>query len=171
MKKYILYGLLLLQIIIISTLIFLFEQIDETGKEIMIQTKAFEYEPYVAYNSSLYVDYKINEIDQATWTIEDELDYNTDVYVLLKKDSDGLFQVSEVALEDIWSGVEGDRVVLQASYGYYDRDSKTHYVNYKLEELYNVPEATEWKQGDILNVTWKIGKWGQFKLVGMEKVN
>ncbi|HLR42563.1 MAG TPA: GDYXXLXY domain-containing protein [Pseudogracilibacillus sp.] len=171
MKKYILYSLILLQIIIIATLIFLFEQIDTTGKEITIQTKAFEYEPYLAYDSSLYVDYDINEINEETWTIDEDLDYNTDLYVLLQKDNDGLFQVSEVALKDAWSNTTDDRVVLRASYGYYDRASKTHFVHYQLEELYHVPESKQLKQGDKLKVTWKVGKWGQFKLVDMEKVN
>lgn len=170
MKKYILYSLLLFQVVVIATLIYLFEQIDKTGKEVTVQTKTFEYEPYLDYDSLLYVDYDINEINQETWTIDGELDYNEGLYVLLKKDSDGLFQVSKVALKDIWSNVADDTVVLRASYGYYDTASKTHFVTYQLEELYNVPKATKLKQGDKLNVTWKVGKWGQFKLVDMEKV-
>src|SRR5699024_1599798 len=153
-------------IIIIGTLIILFEQIDATGTELTIQTKAFEYEPYLEYDSSLYVDYEINEINKENWTIDEELNYNTYMYVLLKKDSNGLFQVSEVALQDNWSNMSDDTVVLRASYGYYDTSSKTHFVNYHLEELYNVSQSEQLKQGDKLNVTWKIGIWGQFKLIG-----
>lgn len=171
MKKYILYFLLLLQVLIIATLIYLFEQIDTDGKEIVIQTKAFEYEPFIAYDNTLYVEYEINEIAEEVWSLDENLDYDTNIYVLLKKNEDALFTVSDQALENKWPDLSDDEVVLQASYGYHDEHLKTHHVRYQLEELYKFPVSIKLKQGDRLVVTWKIGKWGQSKLVDLEKVD
>lgn len=170
MKKRLFYSLLLVQLLCVASLIFVYEKIDTSGKEFTLQTKTLDYAPYGAYENMLYVEYESNEIDEEIWTIEDSLGYGELLYVLFEEDDEGILQVQEVSLRNHWKKLDEREVVLKASYGHEDTTLKKHFVYYRLEEFNYPTEKEEVKRGDRLQVTWKMGKWEQFKLVDTKKI-
>lgn len=171
MKRILFYLIILLQVIVIVFLTYQFEKIDRTGYEIKIQTLSPEFPVYGDFiDGDMYVEYDINKIQADRWKTPIPIDYNTPVYVLLEKDKTGVFRVRHAATEKIETTKE-DAYVLKGTYQYYDQDHDIHYVDYGLEHIKQADRFGTFKPRDELVITILIGKWGQYKVVGIDKWN
>lgn len=170
MKRILFYLLLAVQLIVLLFLTFQFEKIDEQGKMIKIHTIKPEYPMYdFVFEDSMYVEYEINKIPQEKWNNSSTVDYNNRVYVLLKRDNNGIFQVEQASIDRLTTDKE-EEVVVVGTYHYHDEALGYHYVSYGMEKIKNVEQFGEFRGNDQLLVTMLIGKWGQYKNIAIEKV-
>jgi len=168
MKKIIGYMLLAVQIIFLVIIVSQFEHIDRTADEINIVTTVdYLYIGEFEQDSDLYVDYEINKINNEKWKIKEDLNYNRPVYVTLAANDAGIHEVKTVT-EKKPKQREANEVVVKANYNYVD-DKGNYYVNYGFERLKNVNQYGSFRDGDDLLVTVLLGKWGQQKVVNIEK--
>lgn len=169
MKRMLMYLLILLQIVYVLTLVFIFENAEKNGTEITILTKKGNGSDYM-YDSfqDLYVTYEINEIHKDYWEKDTEIDYNKTVYIVLKKNELGIDEVKYVSLKKQKS-VSDEETVLAAQYNYRDNVG-SHHVRYGFEWLENADQFGSFSNKDQLKVTFLVGKFGQRKLVNIEKM-
>lgn len=171
MKRLLFYLVILLQLFVLLFLIFQFEKIDQTGHEVKIQTLSSDFPVYDDFiRSDLYVDYDINKIASDKWNDSLPSDYNSRVYVLLQKDKMNVYRTREASADKLEAKGE-DEAVLVGTYQYYDVDRDVYYVNYGFEKIKGVDQFGRFKQTDQLIVTLLIGKWGQYKVINIEKWN
>lgn len=168
MKRTFFYMLLILQIAVIIFFIVQLEAIEKNGRQIEVVTvnDAMDMED-IPLTDSAYFEYKINRIPKNLWHEESEPDINKRVNVLLKQDEEGIYQVHAVSSKKI-SGTAEDEVMVSASYSYTDENGN-YYVTYGFEEVDNIEQYGQFYWNDELKVTIVLGKWGQQKIVAMEK--
>lgn len=170
MNRIAMYILVFLQIVFISVLVYHFENINKFGKEITILTK-IDYTYFSGYShlTDLYVTYDINEIPKQLWEKDEELDYNRPVYVVLTKNEHEIDEVNRVTLQKP-KDVSPEKTVIKANYDYRDNRGY-HHVRYGFEWLENANQFGDFREGDRLQVTVLLGKWGQQKVVNIVKMD
>ena len=171
MKRILFYLIIMLQVIVIGFLTYQFEKIDRTGHQIKIQTLSPNFPVYGDFiDGDMYVEYDINKIQEDRWEDSLPLDYHTPVFVLLQEDKTGVFRVRHASTDKI-EAKNDNEFVLKGTYHYYDQERDFHYVNYGLEHIKQADQFGTFKPRDELIVTILIGKWGQYKVVGIDKWN
>lgn len=169
MKRILFYLILILQVIVIGFLTYQFEKIDQTGHQIKIQTLSPKYPVYGDFiEGDVFVEYDINKITEDRWENTLPIDYNTPVYVLLQEDKTGVYRVRHASTDKIEATKENE-FVLKGTYHYHDPNRDIHYVNYGLEHIKKPDRFGTFKPRDELVVTILVGKWGQYKVVAIEK--
>lgn len=162
MKRLFKYMLLIVQIVFIAMIVCQFENIDKHGEKITLETKV-EY----IYYSDLYVDYPINKINEEKWEIDEEINFNRPIYITLMKNEHEVHEVRMVTKKKPKNRDSND-VIIKANYNY--KDSRGyHYVSYGFEYLEDTERFDNFKEGDRLLVTVLLGKWGQQKVINIEK--
>jgi len=166
MKRILIYVVLLIQMVIIITFVFQFERIDVLGSEIKVTTKEKnEHDIYdFPIDDDVYVEYDISTIPDENWSGSSNLNYGERVFVLLEKNNDGIFEVTEGTHKNI-SNKSEDSIVVPATYGYYDEREKIHEINYKFQRLNKINRFGSFNYHDDLVVTLKVTKWGQYKVI------
>ena len=172
MKRILFFSILLIQIAAIFILTFQFESVEQTGKEMMIKTifpdEELYYDPMMYIDGTSYVEYDINRISEEKWNNSESIAYNKLVYVLLEKNEEGIFEVVTASDQPI-ENISDAQVVLTANYSYHDKRDKYHYVLYGFERIKQIEKYGSFRRDDELLVTVVIGKWGQRKIIDVEK--
>lgn len=170
MRRIITYPLLLAQVIIIVVLVYQFEHIDQYADEITIET-TLDYVEYFEFveHTDLYVEYDINKIDDETWKISEEVEYNELLYVTLVKNKAGIHEVKAVTKQKPKDLTEHD-VIVRANYSHEDEQGK-QYVTYGFESIENSERFGTFKNKDHIQVTILLGKWGQQKIIDVTTVH
>lgn len=168
MKQILFYLLLVVQLSVILFLVYQFEQIDRDGQQIKLETITPDYPIDDAYfDGSVYVDYEINQIKKEQWDDIESVNYNDRVFVLLKSDESGIYHVEKVSLKKITATSEAD-VVLKGNYQYEDEERNFYYVSFGMEEIKNIERFDPIPKTKKFVVTVLLGKWGQYKVTGIE---
>jgi len=169
MKRILFYILIVGQLVVILFLCFQFENIDQTGHVIKIQTSRPEFPVYGDYiDGDLYVEYEISKIAEDKWRETLPIDYNTRVYVLLEKDKTGIYRVQKASTKKIDAKQENEFVLL-GRYQYHDTKHHEIYIHYGVEKIKHADQFGLFTPKDELVITLLIGKWGQHKVVSIEK--
>lgn len=164
--------LIVLQIIVIGALVFMFEQIDTTGKEIIVVSEDldedFYYDGVNREVQHIYKRFNISYVPDDEWAITEELTYQDIVYVTLTKNAQNIHEVKNVSLKKPKT-VEGDDVVIKARYDYHSEEGN-HQLMYGFEWIENVDQYGSFRELDQVKVTVLFGKFGQQKIKNVEKV-
>lgn len=172
MKRILFYTLLIIQIIAVLLIVIQYNLIDTYG-----ETKSFKINQSEEYfDSELIRDYDmytfeldINEIPKEKFEGNPDFDYRDAIYVLLKKNKDGIYEVVKATEEKITTSNKNELVLLGKNF--YKDDQGIYHVNYDFETI-NVkahkPIIKDLKSSEITKVTYKFASWNQSKLISIE---
>lgn len=171
MKNIAFISFVVLQVIFITVLVILFEQIDHKGKEIIVVS--VNEEDYYHYGldqpqQTLYKQYNISEVPEDKWEIDEVLKYQETVYVTLTRNEDNIHEIKRVTKKKPKSVDSGDVVIL-ARYDF-QNENGLHSVRYGFELLENVDQFGEFYDTDKVEVTILIGKLNQQKIKNIVKI-
>lgn len=172
MKRVMFYGLIVIQIIFVVVLVFQFERITTTGKEIEILTiKEYSNDDYTwEFNNSAYVEYEINKIPEERWDSEKEnVSYNDKIYVLLNKSHDDVFKVKQASIKKL-KATNDDEVVIVGRSDYGFNSNEPIRVNYDFNTINHIEQYGEFKSDQTLKVTLIVSTYGQYKITNIEAV-
>lgn len=169
MKKLIFYGILVLQSVIILLISGQYYLIDRFGQEIKLKVNPQDHEDeYFQYMDEMYLDYEILTVPEQKWSGVKEPNYNDKVYVLLKPNKDGIYEIKEASTSKLEA--EGEEFLILAKLQYRDDRTKAIHITYDLEYVQNerLSKGVNVKEPAI--ATWIISPWGQKKLVQVENI-
>ncbi|SET14193.1 GDYXXLXY protein [Oceanobacillus limi] len=169
MKRLLVYGVILLQIVIISGIAWQDTLIDEYGQSIQLlqdQQDPLKYNSLFEFGS-MRMEYEINTIPHEKWDISEEIHYQEVIHVLLEENENGYYEVIKAANDKVEPS--SDQIVLQAKYNYTDSITDNHRVQYGFEEIHGeVDEYQHLDSGKQWVVTVKVAPWNQNKVVAIE---
>lgn len=169
MRRIYFYFLLTLQIAVIVIVTIQFERIDHRSESLFLKARIdYVYLPEEKREAEFFVEYSINQIPDETWSIEKELPYNKLVYVTVERD-ELLQKVTEVSLKKPKINEE-ENIVLIGKYQYEQPDGY-HVVRYGYESFAMPSKSLMYTEGDLVRIHLLRGKWGQFKVDTVEKIN
>ena len=167
MKRVLFYTLLIFQAAVILLIAIQHHLIDDYGETIKLLRETSVANSHYYYNDSdyIYIDYEINTISQDIWEIDGELNYQEQVYIVLKPDESGIYHATR-ATKDKPEAV-GNEVVLPGKYNYNDEMLHEYYVHYDIEEInnnnqYQLEDREQWI------ITVNIAPWGQKSIATIE---
>lgn len=168
MKRILFYTLISAQVIVILFLMYTFNQINTDGQEIKLQTIKPEYAIH-HFQDYLQIDYEINKIDKDVWEYEESMDYNDRIYALLESDDHGIYHVKKASTKRLATTLENE-IVLVGTYEYENEQDHIYYVDFGLKTSDNLEQFNPIQKKSLI-VTLLIGKWGQHKIINIEKAD
>ena len=130
--------------------------IGDYGKTIQLLGNLSPYYYYDETRNILYFEYEINTIPEEKWEVSRELDFQEKLYVIVKPDENGIYEV--VRATDKKPDIGAEETILLAKYSYYHEVGKEYQVEYGIEELKWEEEIEEGKR---LLIHVNIAPWGQ----------
>ncbi|MFD1039001.1 GDYXXLXY domain-containing protein [Virgibacillus byunsanensis] len=170
MKRILFYGLLLIQVGILSILGIQYYLIDDYGVTVKLLQEDITGPKYQAYDvgNDMYVDYEINTLPSDVWNMAESVDYNEKVYVLLEADENGVYHAVNASAEKF--DAKSNQVVLTGKYQYYDSTNGEHRITYGIEQFSTNNSYTNLDSGKQWVISIKLAPWGQKKVIDVENV-
>src|SRR5699024_10915096 len=116
MKRILFYILLLFQVSVVLLVVLQYNLIDIYGAEITLITQPWEEEYYVndihAYQDYT-IEFEINTFAKDKW-VSKEVNYQTPVFVLLKENQSGIYEIEKVTDKEIQTN-KSKEIVLQGT--------------------------------------------------------
>lgn len=170
MKKFSLYVLVGLQVLTLIVLVILFESAENNGDKIKLVTKIdYGYKEGGILTGDIYVDYDINKVPKQIAEDMPDLNYSRPIYVSLKPNEQGIFEVNNISEKKIHE-LDPKEVVLNADYNYRDEHGNV-YVSYGFQIIESIEKYGNFKEKERIEVEVLIGKWGQQKITNITKIN
>lgn len=168
-KKYGLYTVIGLQVIIILVLAIQFERIDVTGQKIELVGKTHHYFPINGNMSGdATIEYEIEGIPVHLYEGDPEkLTYDDKVNVLLQQTADGTYEVARASLGKIVAS-NAEEIVVQGKYPFEMIDENKIHVSYYFNQIKNVENYGEFNWNERIKITILLSKWGQYKVIAVE---
>src|SRR5690625_2193339 len=162
MKRVLFYVVLAIQGCVILFFVFQFERMEQGGTEIKLVT--VEEKDVYGYDYPLqddaYVQYEITKIPDEMWSGSLNVNYNEMVYVLLRRDEDGIYHVEE-ASDNKLSANDEQNVAVLGQYNYFDEQTRQHRIDYNFQIVKNIEQYGDFMYTDHLIITLMISQWNQ----------
>jgi len=168
MKRILFYFLLLFQVSVVLLVVLQYNLIDKYGAEITLITQPWEEEYYeddiLAYQDYTF-EFEINTFAKDKW-VGKEVNYQTPVFVLLKENQSGIYEIEKVTDKEIQTN-KSKEIVLQGT-NLYESEADFFHVDYGFETV-NVKNHQDlfedFKVSEQTEVTFKFAPWKQTKLI------
>lgn len=168
MRRYIMIiGLVVIQVSIVLFFTWQFQKVTTNGVEFRLLTKPDAQDMYTYdITNYYYANFDVNYIKEEQ--LKSEVTWNDVIYVQLSKENDHYAVKSAHRKKP---KKNKDEIILQGRYKYEDKATKTHYIEYGMEEIPNIDTYGQFKNIDALEVTFLYSdKWNQFKVLDVEEV-
>lgn len=173
MKKILFYILLLFQLAVVLLIVLQSNLIDKYGEERTFITHPIKEEDFIEDNIQDYETYtfefEINNIPKEKWEVDKQHNYRNPVYVLLKENKAGVYEVIKATDKEITTN-KNNEIVLIGKDAYESEDNVFH-VNYGFETV-NVKNhkklLKKYKLTKPTKITYKFTSWKQSKLISID---
>lgn len=167
MKRFLFYGVVLLQVFFLVAMSVSYYLIDDFGTIIKLKTAPVDpSDPF--YGDYVTLNYEAQMIPEEKWQGEKEPSYGSPVYVLLAPNNQGIYQVKAASNEKI--AVSREEVLLKARFrGHW---SGRYRVNFGLDRYFvedNTGQQYEQQRNNMI-VKVAVAPWGQKKIVSLEPI-
>lgn len=165
MKKFFITIVITAQLLFIFFLVYQFETIDKHGQELILNAEIHQESSL----DEIELKYEINSIALHDWYQTETPKYNEVIYVTLSQEEGHIYKVKNVT-EKKPKKIAATDIILKAKYQYKnDKGLDELYYGFERLELNLLDKS--FNQGDEVEVTLLVGKYGQFKLDHIEKIN
>ncbi|HLR59521.1 MAG TPA: GDYXXLXY domain-containing protein [Pseudogracilibacillus sp.] len=173
MKKILFYVLLLFQLAAVLLIVWQSHLINKYGEERTFITSPIKEEDFVLDDIQDYETYtfefEINNIPKEKWDVDKQHNYRDPVYVLLKENKAGVYEVIKATNKEITTK-KNNEIVLIGKDAYESEDNVFH-VNYGFETV-NVKNHEKLLKNYQLTkptkITYKFAPWKQSKLISID---
>lgn len=173
MKRTLFYILFLFQITVVLVIVLQYNLIDKYGEERTFITQPFEDEYYEGENyiqnyDTYTFEFEINNIPKDKWEGND-YDYRAQVYVLLKENKTGVYEVVKATDKKITTDKATEVVLI--GHDIYESEDKVLHVNYGFDKINVKNHESLFKDYELSKprkATYKFAPWNQSKLVNIE---
>lgn len=175
MKKYGFYGLVLLQVGLILFFAIEFERFETTGREIKLLGRS----TYVSsgtrpLSGDITVNYSVSSVEKKHYSGDipiDRLESSTPLYALLQPDESGIFQLVDISNKRLVASPDEVVFKVYSSINEYGRETFGVAFPYEMRQIENLDQYGSFTDDDRLIVTIIFSKWGQYKVIDVEKVS